>query len=226
MKFLFDDESFSFEALRAAGYASRGGADLGEVLAACAGIPDGDEEAWCRECGALAHRIYEAGLAALTAGHRVSARDALLRASNYYRTAEFYRRGGPDHDAESQRLAGLSRESFAAAAELLDVPARRVSIPYEGTTLPGYLFRVDDSGTARPTVVYHGGFYSTLEEGYFAAARGRLSAATTCWHSTVPDRRRPAGCRAWCSARTGRRSSPRSSTTPSLCLKSMSTEWC
>lgn len=54
MKFLFDDESFSFETLRAAGYASRGGADLGEVIAACAGIPDGDEEAWCREWAALA----------------------------------------------------------------------------------------------------------------------------------------------------------------------------
>ncbi|MGD0984165.1 MAG: alpha/beta hydrolase [Acidimicrobiales bacterium] len=174
MKFLFDDESFSFEALRAAGYASRGGADLGEVLAACAGIPDGDEEAWCREWGALAHRIHEAGLAALTAGQRVSARAALLRASNYYRTAEFYRRDDPDHDAESQRLAQLSRESFAAAAELFDVPARRVEIPYEGTTLPGYLFRVDDSGTARPTVIYHGGFDATLEEGYFAAARGAV----------------------------------------------------
>ncbi|MFV8295104.1 hypothetical protein ACNQP7_00080 [Mycolicibacterium fortuitum] len=29
MKFLFDDESFSFETLRAAGYANAGGADLG-----------------------------------------------------------------------------------------------------------------------------------------------------------------------------------------------------
>ena len=35
MKFLFDDESFSFEALRAAGYASGSGADLGEVLVTC-----------------------------------------------------------------------------------------------------------------------------------------------------------------------------------------------
>ena len=174
MKFLFDDESFSFEALRAAGYASGSGADLGEVLVTCANIPDGDEEAWCREWGALADRIRGTGLAALSAGHRISARDALLRASNYYRTAEFYRRSDPDNDAESARLAGLSRETFAAAAELLDVPARRVAIPYEDTTLPGYLFRADDSGTARPTLVYHGGFDSTLEESYFAIARGAL----------------------------------------------------
>jgi len=174
MKFLFDDESFSFEALRAAGYASGSGADLGEVLVTCANIPDGDEEAWCREWGALADRIRGTGLAALAAGHRISARDALLRASNYYRTAEFYRRSDPDNDAESARLARLSRESFAAAAELLDVPARRVAIPYEDTTLPGYLFRADDSGTVRPTLVYHGGFDSTLEESYLAIARGAL----------------------------------------------------
>ena len=179
MKFLFDDESFSFEALRAAGYASGSGADLGEVLVTCASIPDGDEEAWCREWGALADRIRGTGLAALAAGHRISARDALLRASNYYRTAEFYRRGDPDNDAESARLARLSRESFAAAAGLLDVPARRAAIPYQDTTLPGYLFRADDSGTARPTLVYHGGFDSTLEESYLAIARGALQRGYT-----------------------------------------------
>ncbi|WP_300610193.1 alpha/beta fold hydrolase [Trebonia sp.] len=179
MKFLFDDESFSFEALRAAGYAARGGADLGEVLVACANIPDGDEEAWCREWGALADRIRDTGLAALAAGHRVSARDALLRASNYYRTAEFFRRADPDNDHESARLARLSRESFAAAAELLDVPARRVAIPYESTSLPGYLFLADDSGAPRPTLVYHGGFDSTLEESYFAIALGGLERGYT-----------------------------------------------
>ncbi len=179
MKFLFDDESFSFEALRAAGYAARGGADLGEVLVACANIPDGDEEAWCREWGALADRIRDTGLAALAAGHRVSARDALLRASNYYRTAEFFRRADPDNDHESARLARLSRESFAAAAELLDVPARRVAIPYESTSLPGYLFLAEDSGAPRPTLVYHGGFDSTLEESYFAIALGGLERGYT-----------------------------------------------
>ena len=66
----------------------------------CGKIPDGAEEAWCREWGALADRVRGIGLAALAAGHRVSARDALLRASNYYRTAEFYRRSDPDNDAD------------------------------------------------------------------------------------------------------------------------------
>ena len=46
MKFLYDDESFSFEALRAAGYAAYNGADLGEVLVTCRQIPEGNETAW------------------------------------------------------------------------------------------------------------------------------------------------------------------------------------
>ena len=43
MKFLFDDESFSFEALRTAGFAAYGGADLGEVLTTASHIGEGDE---------------------------------------------------------------------------------------------------------------------------------------------------------------------------------------
>jgi pimeloyl-ACP methyl ester carboxylesterase len=174
MKFLYDDESFSFEALRAAGYAGYGGADLGEVLVTCRQIPEGDEEAWSAQWAATAARIERIGRDALAAGHRVSAREALLRASNYYRTADFYRRENPAADTESARLAKASQQTFADAAALLDTPARALRIPYEDTTLPGYLFLVDDSGTPRPTLIYHGGYDSTLEENYFALAAGAL----------------------------------------------------
>jgi pimeloyl-ACP methyl ester carboxylesterase len=170
MKFLYDDESFSFEALRSAGYAAYAGADLGEVLVTCRRIPEGDEEAWSAEWAATAARIERIGRDALGAGHLVSAREALLRASNYYRTADFYRRENPAADAESARLATASRRTFADAAALLDTPARALRIPYEDTTLPGYLFLVDDSGASRPTVLFHGGYDSTLEEDYFAMA--------------------------------------------------------
>jgi pimeloyl-ACP methyl ester carboxylesterase len=175
MKFLFDDESFSFEALRAAGYAVYGGADLGEVLVTCRQIPEGDEQAWKTQWAATAARIEGIGRDALASGHRVSGREALLRASNYYRVADFYYREDPAVDvAESARLASASQQTFADAAALLDTPARAVSIPYEGTTLPGYLFLVDDSGVARPTVLFHGGYDSTLEEDYLVIAVGAL----------------------------------------------------
>ncbi|WP_194926463.1 alpha/beta hydrolase family protein [Catenulispora pinisilvae] len=174
MKFLYDEESFSFEALRTAGYATYGGAELGEVLVTCRQIPEGDEQAWSAQWAATAARVERVGRDALAAGHRVSAREALLRASNYYRTADFYRREDPANDAESARLAKASQQTFADAAALLDIPARYVRIPYEDTTLPAYLFLADDSGQPRPTVIYHGGFDSSLEEDYLALAAGAL----------------------------------------------------
>ncbi|HLQ55093.1 MAG TPA: hypothetical protein VK162_12585 [Streptosporangiaceae bacterium] len=84
MKFLFDDETFSFETLRTAGFALYGGADLGEVLVTASAITGGDEASWHRAWKATAQRLHDTGEKARAAGHRVSAREALLRASNYY----------------------------------------------------------------------------------------------------------------------------------------------
>ncbi|WP_405868014.1 alpha/beta fold hydrolase [Streptomyces sp. NBC_01515] len=174
MKFLFRDESFSFETLRTAGYGAYGGAELGEVIATTQGIRNKDEHSWLRAWKATAERVHALGEDALAAGHRVSAREALLRASNYYRTAEFFQREHPATDPEVALLSRLARETFASAAALLDTPVEELSIPYETTTLPGYLFLVDDSGRPRPTVVYNSGYDSTLEESYFAIAAAAL----------------------------------------------------
>jgi len=174
MKFLYDDTSFSFEALRSAGYATYGGAELGEVLVTCQRIPEADEAAWSTQWAATAARVERIGREALTAGRRISGREALLRASNYYRTADFYRREDPANDRESARLARASQQTFADAAAQFDIPARPLRIPYENTTLPGYLFRADDTGAPRPTVIYHGGYDSTLEESYLGLAAGAL----------------------------------------------------
>jgi hypothetical protein len=79
MKFLYDDESFSFEALRATGCADYGGGELGEVLVTRRQIPEGDEDAWSAQWAATAERVERTGRDALAAGHRVSAREALMR---------------------------------------------------------------------------------------------------------------------------------------------------
>ncbi|WP_040805524.1 alpha/beta hydrolase family protein [Nocardia concava] len=180
MKFLFDDESFSFEALRTACFADYDGADLGEVLVTARGIAEGDEASWHREWRNTAVRVEAAGRSALAGGHRVSAREALLRASNYYRTSEFYLRDDPFNDPDAKEASQRARETFADAAELMDSPVEAVAIPYEGTTLPGYLFLVDDSGIPRPTVIFTSGFDSILEEAYFAVAAAALRRGYNC----------------------------------------------
>jgi len=175
MKFLFENESFSFETLRAAGFANYGGAELGEVVVTARAIRDGDEDDWHREWKATAQRVEALGEKARASGHRVSAREAFLRASNYYRTAEFFLRENPADDPEVTELSARSHDTFAAAAGLLDTPVVPMRIPYQGTSLPGYLYLVDDSGAARPTVIYNSGYDSTLEESYFAIAAAALS---------------------------------------------------
>ncbi|WHM40331.1 alpha/beta fold hydrolase [Streptomyces sp. BPTC-684] len=176
MKFLFDDPAFDYQALRAAGYADFGGAQLGEVIAVASRIPGGDTDAWRREWTALAERVHGLAAAALAQRRTLDARAALLRAHTYYRTAEFFLRDDPLHDPEAARLMRLSKETFAEAAQLMERPPEFVRIPYGDGSLPGYFYRADDSAGPRPTLIHHGGIDSTLEEGYFfiaAAARAR-----------------------------------------------------
>jgi hypothetical protein len=174
MKFLFDDESFSFETLRTTGFAAYGGADLGEVLTTASHIGEGDEASWHQAWKATAQRVAEIGEQALASGHRVSAREALLRAANYYRTAGDFLLEHPATDPEMTLLSAGQHDTFAAAAALFDTPVQAVSIPYEDTTLPAYLFLVDDSGAARPTIVYNSGYDSTREESYYVIAAAAL----------------------------------------------------
>ena len=91
----------------------------------------------------------------LAAGHRVSAREALLRASNSYRTAAAFLLERPAIDPEMTVLSAGQHDTFAAAARLFDTPVQAVSIPYEDTALPTCVFLVDDSGDARPTIIYN-----------------------------------------------------------------------
>src|SRR5438552_18657142 len=160
MKFLFDDESFSFETLRTAGFAAYGGADLGEVLTTARHIGEGDEASWHRAWKATAQRVAEIGEQALASGHLVSAREALLRASNYYRTAGDFLFEHPATDPEMTLLSAGQHDTFVPAAALFDTPALAVSIPYEDTNLQAYMFLVDVSDAARPTIVYNSGYES------------------------------------------------------------------
>src|ERR1035441_1828080 len=95
MEFIFKDEAFKFETLRAAGFAGDAGADIGEVIATTSQIVEGDEQGWTNAWRATAERIAERGETSLAVGDTISAREAFLRASAYYRSAEFYCRTDP-----------------------------------------------------------------------------------------------------------------------------------
>jgi hypothetical protein len=58
----------------------------------------------------------------LAEGHRISARDGLMRANNYYRAAEFFLHGNPD-DPRIDHAYNRARDCFRAAAALFDPPS-------------------------------------------------------------------------------------------------------
>jgi pimeloyl-ACP methyl ester carboxylesterase len=179
MHFIFDtDESFSFETLRAVGYAAYGGADIGEVITTAERITPGDWESWYREWRALADRIAAIADKCAADGHAVSASSAYLRASNYYRTAEFYLRDDPSNDPRVEDTSARAIETFRSAPEI-QAQWTQVRIPYEGIQLHGYYLNVggDDPG---PTLLAHGGYDSTVEELFFAVGEAARRHGWNC----------------------------------------------
>ena len=172
------NEQFWYETLRSFSHIAYGGADFGEVAAITGRITEGDYDSWYDAWLAAAERLAAEAGDALRAGHRASARDGLLRASDYYRSAEFFLHGQPG-DPRHYHAYARSVGCFRAAAELFTPPVQPVSIPYEDTTLPGYLYRVDDSGVARPTLIMHHGFDGPAEELHFQGAAAAVERGYT-----------------------------------------------
>ncbi|HTE85917.1 MAG TPA: alpha/beta fold hydrolase [Dehalococcoidia bacterium] len=167
MKVLFENAEYDGQLLRALSYTYYGGADIGECLTTARRITEGDDDSWYREWTATADRVHSAAEASLAAGRRISAREAYLRASNYYRAAYAFLYRAP---VDPRALAALIRhgEAFRQAIALFSPPGEQVAIPYEDATLPGYLYRVDSTGTPRATLLVTGGYDGTAEEGYFS----------------------------------------------------------
>lgn len=166
VELIFKDYQFSFQLLRTIGYSSTGGADIAECITTADRIEEGSTESWYKEWDSTAQQLEKTADQFLNEGHRQSAREAYFRASNYYRTAEFFLHINPE-DPRIIKTWGKSRETFRKAAGLSDHPIKIVRIPFEGTTLPGYLLLVDDSPKKRPLLIIHSGFDGTAEELYF-----------------------------------------------------------
>ena len=143
-----------------------GNADVNEAVATADRIIPGDLGSWHDEWTATAVSAEAEVDAALAGGHRLSAAQAGLRASEYHRQAFFYLRD----DLASTALADgyrRHRDTFRAAAGRLPFPVETVAIPYEGTTLNGYLAR-----PTTPAPAAHGGAAGRLrldrEGGYLS----------------------------------------------------------
>ena len=113
------------------------GAQIGEAWAIAAQITVGDTTSWYNAWSSYADRLYDLAVKTRDAGHRVSARNAFLRASNYYRAAYIFMFALPV-DPRVIDAYKKQADAFQKAAELFEPPIEILKIPYENTTLPGY----------------------------------------------------------------------------------------
>jgi pimeloyl-ACP methyl ester carboxylesterase len=185
----FRDDEFNYQLIRAMGVADYGGSAVGECLAVVAQITDGSPKSWTTAFEQLAQKVEGQGRACLDGGYTVSGRDHLLRASTYYRTAEYYA-GGSAADGAGAR----SQACFSEAAALVDPPVESIAITYEDGRLPGYLVRPAMAAAGdghRRTVVAVGGFDSSAEELYFQLG---VPGAERGWNVVVFDGPGQLGC--------------------------------
>lgn len=166
----------TFETVLGAAY--HRASDIGEVLATAARIEDGDADSWLREWTATAGGAWAAACRAEAGGCRASALEHHLRAGTYY-AAALRHVALTDRSVDDLALWRRQRDCWDRAVSLFPVPGEHITIPYEGTSLPGYFFRAPGAspGESRPLVVLNNGSDTVTSEmflrgGAAAAARG------------------------------------------------------
>ncbi|BES61726.1 alpha/beta hydrolase family protein [Dysgonomonas capnocytophagoides] len=185
MKLYFNDQAFSFELLRAVTYAGYQGASIGEALATAERIKEGDFNSWFEEWEKTAERVERIGDACLKGKHKESAREAYLRAHNYYRTGEFFLDGTDPRRTES---FDKSVKTFEKAMELHETHFEIVEILYQDTYLKGYFYGVPNYNAQKPlpTLLFIGGYDSTLQELYFCGAAPAIKRGYNCLIFELP----------------------------------------
>jgi alpha-beta hydrolase superfamily lysophospholipase len=165
---LSDNPMWEAFASRALFHATYGGADFGECRQTIERIGDGGADDWHRAWTATADALVDQADASAKAGHAVSAREAYIRATTYYRTGYFPLFGSP---VDKRVRSGFERETeaFAKAAPLFETPVELVEIPFEdGRTLPGVFVRPSGDAGPRPTIVHTNGYDSNVQEMFVA----------------------------------------------------------
>ncbi|AEO63911.1 9db6d8bb-af2e-459a-9242-5dcc28af61b4 [Thermothielavioides terrestris] len=164
----FNSFMFNFELTRLLGSMPAGGCDACEFLTAVGKIKKHDPESWHDAWKEQAERAEAIADEAAGHGLRALAKNAYLRASNYYRAASYL---FPNNDPRVVPLSERSVAAFVRATTLMDGAVLLVEIPYENEVkMPGYLYLPPREARLPgkiPVLLYLGGADSTKEELHF-----------------------------------------------------------
>jgi hypothetical protein len=177
----FRDKGLDYQTRTVLGRAVHGASDVGEVLAAIERISD--HESWRSQWSQTAGRIHAVGDDLRAGGELLGAQSAYLRAATYWACVV---ESLSEQDDESALLRAFRAhrqcwDEFVACSRGAHVG---VDVPYEGTTLPGYLLRPDDSGTPRPTLVITNGSDGAISGLWSDAGAGAVARG---WNAFVYD---------------------------------------
>jgi alpha-beta hydrolase superfamily lysophospholipase len=168
----FEDPDINDVFQRMLGAAYYRAADIGACLAIADQIIDGDRPSALRALLAAGDRLSAIAETSARNKLRVSAREAYMQAANYIFASTYFINPATTPDAFAFNWL-RHQDLWDKAAALRDPPVDYLPFPYEKTTLPGYLFRVDNSGKQRPLLIlnngYEGGMISAWTMGVAAA---------------------------------------------------------
>ncbi|WP_199775630.1 alpha/beta hydrolase family protein [Microbulbifer pacificus] len=176
--------------------------DAGEILAMAERIPSGDFEQWYRQWFALGERIQSIAEECLADGHIVSARQAFLRAANYFATSINFIDGTTD-PSRGLNAWKRHRHCWDRFCAHLNPHAEQVQIPYENTAMPGYFFRPavrENPNKPLATIIFNNGsdgatscmwqfgVAAALERGYAALVFDGPGQNAMLWLQGIPFR--------------------------------------
>ena len=134
--------------------AAQGAAALGEIdqIGQRLKAHVGDNEKWWEEWTAMAARIEGFAAEAERAGRQLTAGSYYLRAAIYYFCGE---RFIPPSERKRETYRSCLR-CFEKGIARRYPSIERVTVPYEGTTLPAWLYKADVAGPAPAVVMFDG----------------------------------------------------------------------
>jgi hypothetical protein len=168
----------SYQFRRTLGYAQLGGASVSECMQVGSRVVAADKESWHAEWMRVADNNSARAELAEQAGDIFTARAAWLRASSYYRSAEFRL---SSEDPRQLPTFARCEATFMSAGKYFSPKLERVRIPYGDSILHGYFLRSPHASPApQPVMIAMGGLDSFKEELYFIFGHGALERGISC----------------------------------------------
>jgi len=166
---LYADQTYHFESLRVLNNTVGVGGDSNEVFQTIANVKAGDADGWYNAWLAAGDRLV--ALAQRTRDP-ISKGNALLRAHNYYRAADFFLL--PD-DPRRQVAWKKNVDTFYQGLDVLRVPYERIKVPYGNSYLDADYYPGPAGAENKPLILLVTGYDGTRQEMYFAGIAAALA---------------------------------------------------